>query len=83
MTNLELYADVALRHDLSEYNLRQGDVVTLIDYLQHPNGGEDGCVLEVFNAIGNSIKTIAVPVSAVEPLRPDEILTVRQLTQLR
>ena len=83
MTELELYADVALRRDLPDHNLKQGDVVTLIDFIKHPTGGEDGCVLEVFNAVGDSIHTIAVPVSAVEPLRPDEILAVRQLTQAR
>jgi hypothetical protein len=82
MTELELYEDVALRRDLPEYHLRRGDVVTLIDFIKHPNAGEDGCVLEVFNAVGDSIKTIAVPVSAVEPLRADEILAVRQMTQV-
>jgi hypothetical protein len=48
----------------------------------HPTGGEDGCILEVFNAVGETIAVVTVPLSAVEPLRADEILTVRSLAQI-
>jgi len=74
---LELYQEVALTRDLSEYELKTGDIATLVDLVSHPTGGEEGCVLEVFNAIGESLAVIAVPVSAVEALRADEILAVR------
>ena len=43
---------------------------------------EDGCVLEVFNAVSESIAVVAVPISVVEALRADEILTVRSLAQV-
>lgn len=33
------------------------------------------------NAVGESIDVIAVPMSAVQPLRNDEILTVRSLAK--
>jgi hypothetical protein len=78
---LELYQRVALSHEIPEHNLKKGDVVTLVDYVTHPSGGEDGYVLEVFNAVGKSIDVIAVPTSAVQPLRNDEILTVRSLAK--
>jgi Domain of unknown function (DUF4926) len=78
---IELYQEVALRHDLPEHQLKAGDIATLVDYVPHPSGGEDGCVLEVFNAVGESITVVAVPLSAVEALRADEILTVRSLAQ--
>ena len=74
---LELYREVALSRDLPEHDLKAGDIAVLVDFVPHPSGGEEGCILEVFNAVGESIKTIAIPVSAVETLRPDEILTVR------
>ncbi|MEM1281042.1 MAG: DUF4926 domain-containing protein [Cyanobacteria bacterium P01_H01_bin.152] len=77
--SLELYQEVALTRDLPEHQLRVGDVATLIDFVPHPEGGETGCLLEVFNAIGESITVIVVPQSAVEALRSDEILTVRSL----
>jgi hypothetical protein len=76
---LELYQEVALTRDLPEYDLRVGDIATLVDFVSHPSSGEEGCVLEVFNAIGESLTVIAVPLSTVEVLRSDEILTVRSL----
>lgn len=78
---LELYQEVALTRDVPEHQLRAGDIATLIDFVSHPTGGEEGCVLEVFNAVGESIAVVAVPVSAVEVLRADKILTVRSLAQ--
>ena len=45
--------------------------------VQHPSGGEDGCVLEVFNALGESIAVVAVAKTTIEALRADEILSVR------
>ena len=78
---LELYQEVALTRDFPEYDLKVGDLATLIDFVPHPSGGEEGCVLEIINAVGESLAAIAVPVSAVEPLRSDEILTVRSLAK--
>jgi len=80
---MELYQEVALTRDLPEYGLRAGDVAVLVDFVPHPSDGEEGCVLEVFNAIGESFAVIAVPNSAVEVLRPDEILTVRLLAKAK
>ncbi|MBW4474129.1 MAG: DUF4926 domain-containing protein [Stenomitos rutilans HA7619-LM2] len=79
---LELYQDVALSHDLPEHQLKAGDVVTLVDLVPHPTGGEKGCILEVFNAVGETIDVVTVPISAVESLRADEILTVRSRVQI-
>ncbi|HBE17946.1 MAG TPA: DUF4926 domain-containing protein [Cyanobacteria bacterium UBA11149] len=78
----ELYQEVALTRDFPEYELKAGDIATLIDFVDHPSGGEKGCVLEVFNAVGESLRAIAVPISTVEALRPDEILTVRSLAKV-
>ena len=78
---LELYQEVASTRDLPEYQLRAGDIATLVDFVSHPSGGEEGCLLEVFNAVGESLTVIAVPISTVEVLGPDEILTVRSLAQ--
>lgn len=76
---LELYQRVALRRDLPEHNLKKGDVATLIDHVPHPGEGQDGYILEVFNAVGESIAVVAVSSLDVEPLRADEVLTVRPL----
>ena len=73
---------VALTRDLAEHQLCAGDVACVVDLVPHPSGGETGCVLEVFNAIGESIAVVAVPLSAVEPLAADEVFAVRRLNDL-
>ncbi|MCY7276419.1 MAG: DUF4926 domain-containing protein [Phormidesmis sp. CAN_BIN44] len=78
---LKLYQEVALTRDLPESKLRAGDIATLVDFVSRPNGGEEGCVLEVLNAVGESLAVIAVPISTVEVLRSDEILTVRPFSK--
>ena len=76
---VELYQEVGLTRDLPEHRLKAGDIAMLVDFVPHPSDGEEGCVLEVFNAIGESFATITVPISAVETLRSDEVLSVRPL----
>lgn len=75
--NLELYQEIALIQDVPEYEMYQGDIATVIDFIPHPDGGETGCTLEIFNAVGESIKVITVPISAVKPLTRNDILTTR------
>ena len=77
--DLEPYQRVALTGDLEEHGLREGDVATLIGRAPHPGGGEEGYVLEVCNAVGASVAAIVVKASDVEPLRDDELLSVRQV----
>ena len=79
MAQLEMYKEVALTKDIPAENLRQGDVATLIDRVPHPSGGEEGAVLELFNAVGESIAVVIVPLSAVAPLRADQVPAVRTL----
>ena len=76
-----LYERVALLNDLPAQGLRRGDVAVVVDYVPHPQEGEEGCVLEVFNALGNSIAVVVVPVSDVESLNADEVFTVRPLAK--
>jgi hypothetical protein len=78
----QLYQRVALVHDIAEHRLKKGDVAVLIDRVPHPSGGEEGVILEVFNALGTSLAVFAVPGSAIEALREDEILSVRPLASV-
>jgi hypothetical protein len=77
--NPDRYERVALRRDVTEHRLKKGDVAVLVDRAPHPTGGETGVVLEVFNAIAESISVIAVRESHIELLHADEVLTVRSL----
>ncbi len=77
--NLELYTEVALNIDIPEQTLKKGDIATLIDFVPHPQNGEEGCVLEIFNAIGKSIAVVIVPKSSIKALTEKEVLTTRLL----
>ena len=78
---LKLFDRVSISVALPQHQLRAGDVATLVDFVEHPSGGPRGCVLEVFTALGESIAVITVPETAVEPLRADEVLSVRPLAR--
>ncbi|HVT16377.1 MAG TPA: DUF4926 domain-containing protein [Thermoanaerobaculia bacterium] len=78
---MPLYERVALSRDLDEHGLKKGDVAVLVDHVPHPERGEEGCLLEVFNALGESIVVIAVRASDVEPINADEVLAVRHFAQ--
>jgi hypothetical protein len=75
----ELFQRVALTRDVEGHRLCAGDIAYLVDRVPHPSGGETGCVLEVFNALGDSIAVFMVPESSIEPLSADEVLSVRHL----
>jgi hypothetical protein len=61
----QLYTRVALARDLDEHGLKCGDVATLVNTVPHPDGGEGGYVLEVFNVLGQSMVTVVVRASEV------------------
>jgi hypothetical protein len=67
----KIYSEVALAQNVSEYNLKIGDIATLVDFIPHPQGGEEGCVLENFNAVGESIAVAIVPLSAIKSLEEE------------
>ena len=79
--NIDLYQRVSLIADFPEYNLKKGDIVTLVDYVDHPDGRERGCIIEIFNAVGESIDVVTVPVSGIETLSSDEILSIRHYSK--
>ena len=56
--------------DVPEHRLKRGDIVKLVDYHVTPDG----------NAVGDTIVVTAVPATALEPLREDEILCARSVT---
>jgi hypothetical protein len=76
---VQLYQRDALKRDLPGQQLRAGDVAYVVDHMPHPTGGEVGCVLEVFNALGESIAVVTVPESDIELLSADEVLSIRRL----
>jgi len=76
-TAIPLYSRVSLNRDFPEYHLQRGDIATFVDTVPDPDGLEDGCILEIFNALGESIDVVTVPKSAVSALKSDEMPSVR------
>jgi hypothetical protein len=74
-----LYTEVALNRDVPEANLRCGTIAMFIEHLIHPQGGEDGAILEVFSATGETLAVVTVPLSSIECLRADDVLSVQRL----
>lgn len=75
------YQRVALNRDFPEHQLKAGDVATIIDFVPHPSGGEDGWVLEFFSANGELSAVVIVPKFDLKPLKDDENITVRSLAE--
>jgi hypothetical protein len=75
----KLYDRVALTRNIPDHGLKQGDVATLVDVAPHPSGGPDGLVLEIANALGESLRVAIVTAGDIEPLNANEVLAVRQL----
>jgi hypothetical protein len=78
MMKLELYKDAVLMCDVPEHRLKRGDIVKLVDHHVAPDGTQ-GYSIEVFNAVGDTIAVTAVPATALEALREDEVLSARML----
>jgi hypothetical protein len=81
MTKPELYTRVTINRDIPEEYLKKGDVGMYIEYLKHPHGSEDGAILEIFNALGDSIRIATVPISAIESIRPEHVPAVRLIAE--
>ncbi|HEX6964046.1 MAG TPA: hypothetical protein VF175_19415 [Lacipirellula sp.] len=79
MKRPELYERVALTRDQDEFGLKRGDVAMFIDTVPDPQGGADGAILEVFNAVGDSIMVVTVPFDEIEALSENEVLAKRAL----
>ena len=79
---IELYTRIVLLRDVPEEGLKQGDTAMYIEHLP-VSDGEDGAILEVFNALGESIAVVTVPISLIAPLRADYVPSVRLMTDAR
>ncbi|MHC5614162.1 MAG: DUF4926 domain-containing protein [Nostoc sp.] len=60
-----LFSQVALAQDLPEYNLKQGNVATIVEHYPMLEGEEDGYSLEGFDL---PHVTIEVPASQIIPI---------------
>ena len=75
----ELYSQIALTEDIAEHGLKRGDVARVVETIPPENSDPTSYVLEVFNALGESMNVIIVKANQIEPLRNDEYFSVRHM----
>ena len=72
----KLFEEVIINRDFPEYNIAKGDIAVLNDFVTDPLG-EEGCVLEIYNAVGTFVMVVSVPLASIETLQPTDRLSVR------
>ncbi|MEQ9372082.1 MAG: DUF4926 domain-containing protein [Coleofasciculus chthonoplastes F3-SA18-01] len=80
-----LFSQVALAQDLPEYNLKRGDVATIVEYYHKAEGEEDGYSLEGFDLPQVTIEVATSQIIPVVQWQREEIILrkLRQLSELR
>jgi hypothetical protein len=77
-----LFKRVALGKDFPEHSLHRGDLATIVEVHEGGPAQETGYSLEVFNAVGETIAVLVVEESKITPVKRNEILHVRQLSEV-
>ncbi len=72
-----LYELVALRQDIDRIGLKQGDVGMVIECYQDGEGYE----VEFGDAQGNTLAVLTLKRHEIEPLKPSQILRVRDFIE--
>jgi hypothetical protein len=72
----ELFQEVIINRDFPEYNIAKGDIAILNDFVTDPVE-EEGCVLEIYTAMGAFVTVVSLPVTSIEILQPTDRLSVR------
>ncbi len=75
----ELYTQAVLTIDLPDYGLKIGDLVTLVEFLEGNETLESAYVVEVFDAIGQTLAVLTVAEKNLTHLQAGEVLSVRKL----
>ena len=76
-----LFTRVSLAKDFPEQGLHRGDLATIVEIHEGAPAQETGYSLEVFNAVGETIAVLVVEESKISPVKRNEILHVRQLSE--
>jgi hypothetical protein len=68
----DMYSDVILTRDVTEYGLRAGDVGTVVERHVVAGVAEEGYSVEFFDMTGNTVAVATLPSSALRlPTRAD------------
>ncbi|NJL67281.1 MAG: DUF4926 domain-containing protein [Microcoleus sp. SM1_3_4] len=80
-----LFSQVALAGDLPEYNLKRGDIATIVEHYPMPEGEEDGYSLEGFDVPQVTLEVAASQIIPITQWQQEEMILVklRQLSEAR
>ncbi|WP_445636707.1 DUF4926 domain-containing protein [Nostoc sp. DSM 114161] len=79
-----LFSKVALTQDLPEYNLKRGDIATIVEHYPMPEGEEDGYSLEGFDLPHVTIEVSSQIIPIAQWQQEEMILAkLRQLSGAR
>jgi hypothetical protein len=76
----DMYGDVILTRDVTEHELRAGDVGTVVEGHTVPGISEEGCSLEFFDMTGNTVAVVTLPAIALRLPTPADRPAVRALS---
>ncbi|MCY7351626.1 MAG: DUF4926 domain-containing protein [Cytophagaceae bacterium] len=74
----DLFSTVILARDLPESNFQRGDVATIVEQIPGNSTQENGYLLEVFDASGNTLDVISVFESEIELPKPNAVVNYRE-----
>ncbi len=74
-----LYERVALLKDAPEENMRKGDIVTTVEFLEARRDLPNAYFVEAFNAVGDTIAVFIVYEDDLEALTEHDVLSKRTL----
>lgn len=74
----EIFTQAALAEDLPDYQLRKGDLVTVVEYLPKNEYHEEGYIVEVFDVLGKTLYVIALKINQLQALKPNAIPAMRE-----
>ena len=77
-----LFTRVSWAKDFPEQSLHRGDLATIVAIHGGGPPQETGYSLEVFNAVGETIAVLVVEESKITPVKRNEILHLRQLSEV-
>jgi len=81
MPELELYKDAVLTIDMPNEGLRVGDLGTVVDRHQAPDGGEAGYSVEFFDMTGRTVAVVSVPAGSLRAPTSADLPSVRAVAK--
>ncbi len=73
----ELYSTAALAEDFPEKKLKKSDLITIVEYVPASDAHPEGYVVEVSDALGNTLCIATLHESQLQKLVPNAIPSMR------